>query len=262
MIKVHYAVQTCDVNSYQNPKRFCGDDRTLLSKKSIKSLIDSINYCIEEKNEVEHNVMIVEDKCTEDLIDFLKSLKENNNLKIKLHSLPKSGIVDSIRYCYSWLDKNGVDLVFQVQDDYLFSKNAIFESIDIFYQIMADTREHAIIQPFNDVTYWYFLYKNQTTPRMIAMGSKQYWIQIYDTSCSFLTSHLQFTRHWDLYDRFFELIPKVTTENNILENRSLNYMFTQRNVLGLATINTLSHHMQTQPDLYVDWKTIWNQIEI
>lgn len=262
MIKVHYAVQTCDVNSYQKPQRFCGDDRTLLSKKSIKSLIDSINYCNEKKNGVEHIVMIVEDKCTKELINFINSIKENSNIKIELHTLPKSGIVESIRYCYNWLDKNGVDLVFQVQDDYLFEKNAIYESLDMFYKTMYERKEHSIIQPFNDVTYWYFGYKNQITPRMIAMGESRYWIQIYDTSCSFLTSHIQFKQHWDLYEKFFELIPHVTKENNVLENRSLNYIFTQRNVLGLTPVNTLTHHIQTQPDPYVDWKVLWDSINI
>lgn len=42
MTTIHYALQTCDLKSYQNQKRFCGDNRTDLSKKSLKSLILSV----------------------------------------------------------------------------------------------------------------------------------------------------------------------------------------------------------------------------
>jgi hypothetical protein len=262
MVKVHYAVQTCDVNSYQKSQRFCGNDKTLLSKKSIKSLIDSINFCNEKKSGLEHVIMIVEDKCTDELISFIQTQIQNSNIKIELHSLPKSGIVESIRYCYEWLDQNGVDFVFQIQDDYIFSKSTIYESLDMFYRTLHETNQHCVIQPFNDVSYWHFQYKNRSTPRMIALGEKQYWIQIYDTSCSFLTSHVQFKQHWDLYEKFFELIPSASPENNVLENVSLNYMFTQKNILGLTPINTLTHHIQTQPDPYVDWKKLWDEIEI
>jgi hypothetical protein len=261
MTKIHYAVQTCDVKSYQNAKRFCGDDRTLLSKKSIKSLINSIKKCVEINKETYHYVNIIEDKCTNDLIQFIKKIikdESNSNINIELNSLStKTGIVESIRSCYEWLDNNGKDIVFQIQDDYIFSLDSIYDSVEHFFTTLQDTQSHCIIQPHNDITYWHFNYKNQSTPRLISLGKKGYWIQIYDTSCSFLTSHIQFKQHWDLYEKFFELIPKASIENNILENRSLNYMFVKKNVLGLTPINTLTHHMQTQPDLYVDWKPIW-----
>jgi hypothetical protein len=265
-VKIHYAVQCCDVKSYQNSQRICGDDRTLLSKKSIKSLLNSIKRCHELKLKTKHHVMIVEDNASQELIEFVKKEIQNGSTEdviIELHSLkPKTGIVDSIRYCYEWLDKNGKDIVFQIQDDYLFSVDAIHESVNHFFLVLNELQTHAIIQPFNDVNYWLHEYRNKSTPRLISLGQKGYWIQIYDTSCSFLTSHQQFVRHWDLYDKFFELIPKANAENNVLENRSLNYMFTKKNVLGLTPINTLSHHIQSQPDLYVDWKSIWNETEV
>jgi predicted ribosome-associated RNA-binding protein Tma20 len=265
-IEIHYAVQVCDVSSYQGKKRFCGNDRTLLSKKSIKSLFNSIKRCYELQPKTKHHVMIVEDNASQDLIEFIKKEITNElseDIVIKLHTLkPKTGISESIRYCYEWLTQNGKNIVFQIQDDYLFSIDSIHDSIEHFFVVLEESKTHPIIQPFNDITYWAFSYKNSSTPRMISLGKKGYWIQIYDTSCSFLTSHEQFVKHWDLYDKFFELIPNASEKNNILENRSLNYMFTKREVLGLTPINTLTHHIQTQPDLYVDWKEIWESTKI
>jgi len=262
MIKVHYAVQACDVKSYQNSKRFCGDDRTLLSKKSLKSLINSIKRCSDLKPDTHHFINVITDNCTEDLTSFIEKLikeERSTNITIELNPLSaKTGIIESIRSCYQWLDNYGCDFVFQVQDDYLFSPDCIYDSLQHFYVALTDFQTDCIIQPYNDVTYWNFIYKNRATPRLISLGEKGYWIQIYDTSCSFLTSHRQFKQHWDLYEKFFELIPHASLENNVLENKSLNLMFTERSVLGLTPINTLSHHIQTQPDLYVDWRAIWD----
>lgn len=265
-VSVHYAVQTCDSQSYQSSKRFCGTDRTLLSKKSMMSLINSIEDSVKKNPQCQHHVMIYKDRVSQDLDQFLDILTQKNsrpNISISQADLsPGSGIVDSISKCYQWLDNYGKDLVFQIQDDYLFAKSAIFDSIDQFFVAMNEHDTQPIIQPFNDITYWAFGYKNRSTPRLISLGKQGYWIQIYDTSCSFMTSHWQFRQHWDLYNKFLDLIPDLGKPQAKLENASLNYMFTQRGVLGLAPINTLSHHMQTQPDLYVPWQPLWDSIDV
>jgi predicted ribosome-associated RNA-binding protein Tma20 len=266
IVQIHYAVQLCDVFSYQNSRRFCVDDRTLLSKKSIKSLLNSIKKCYELKPYTQHNVMIVEDNASEQLIEFVKKMileESTENIKIELHSLkPKTGMVESIKYCYEWLSKNGKNIVFQVQDDYLFSLDAIHDSINQFFIVLDELKTHAIIQPFNDYYVWFNNSRNECTPRLISPGQNGYWIQIYNATCSFLTSHEEFNKHWDLYTEFFRLIPLATPENDMLENYSLNYMFVHKGVLGLTPINTLSHHIQFYPDPYISWEKIWNETEV
>lgn len=264
-ITIHYAMQLSDVLSYQNTQRFSGNDRTLLSKKSVRSLVNSINYCRTKNSELHHFLMIINDNSTPDLLQYVTNIitqEQNENFVLELHSLtPKTGMVDSLRYCYNWLDTNGQDLVFQVQDDYLFEENAIYDSVDQFYNTLHSLDTHAVIQPYNDVTYW-VSYKDRPTPRLVSIGKNSYWIQIYDTSCSFLTSHWQFQQNWDLYNEFFKLIPYASPSNRSLENKSLNYMFTQKGILGLTPIRTLSLHMQEVPDPYIDWQILWNKIDI
>ena len=264
MICVNYAVQVCDLASYQGGSRFCGDDRTILSKKSLQSLINSIAHCVDQRPSVQHHVMMVHDHTSEDLIKWITAMIDRHNgqsMTLELHALaPRTGIADSIEYCYQWLQQNHSDLIFQVQDDYLFDSWAIYDSLDQFYQIYQDCGIHAVIQPFNDISHWNHLYKNSATPRMISTGCHGYWIQIYDTSCSFMTSQWQFNQHWDLYREFFRLIPEKSPHG--LESRSLNHMFTRRGVLGMTPVNTLSHHIQQYPDPYQSWKKIWDQINI
>lgn len=265
MINIHYALQTCDTKSYQSQKRFCGDDKTELSMKSVKSFLQSIKHCSELKKDAIHNIAIIDDHSTEKLKVYHKKCKqdlETDNIKIELINLSdKQGISASIRECYKWLDVNGTDLVYQVQDDYIFIEQAIYEMIDIFYQIFCETENHCIVSPFNDPYLWNAVYKNKVVPRTVVVGKHRYWIQNYDTSCSFLTSHYQFKQHWDLYDKFLYL---TEYKDKGLESKSLNYLFTQRGILGLVPINSMAFHMQSdfEKDPYIDWKPIWDSINV
>jgi hypothetical protein len=264
-IQIHYALQVCDTKSFQNQKRYASDDRTEISKKSIKSFLESIKQtCITHPN-FNHNVVIVNDHSSKDLINFIKQIivkYQSSNININLINLFNvTGISESIKFCYNWLKENGKDLVYQVQDDYLFFPNAIGEMIDIYQQIYEQTGSDCIVSPFNDPWYWNTIYKNKCTPRTLIVGKNRYWIQYYDMCCSFLTSYQQFNRHWELYDKFFHLINK---KNNELENYSLNYILTKKGVLGLVPVNTLSFHLQsdTEKDPYLDYKPLWESIDI
>jgi hypothetical protein len=264
-IQVHYALQVCDVKSHQSQKRYASDDRTEISKKSIKSFLESIELaCITHPN-VKHSVAIINDHSSEDLIDFVKYhiIKyTSSSIQINLIDLTNvTGISESIKYCYTWLKDNGKDLVYQVQDDYLFFPNAIGDMIDIYQQVYSETGSECVVSPFNDPWYWHTIYRDRSTPRAVIVGKNGYWIQYYDMSCSFLTSYQQFNKHWDLYDKFFNLIG---SGSDGLENKSLNYMLTQRGVLGIVPVNTLSFHLQSdlEKDPHIDYKPLWESVKV
>lgn len=265
--QIHYALQTCDVKSYQGQKRFASDDRTLISKKCIKSFLESVKHCSEQK-ELVHHIAIIDDHCTQELKNFIqdchKSFSSDKIIIEYVELTDQTGIKKSIEYCYYWLQKNGKNLVYQVQDDYLFSKNAIFDMIEIYEQVKIETNSDSIICPWNDSWLWLTAYRNRTTPRTVIVGKNGYWIQYYDMSCSYLTSHEQFSQHWDLYYRFFELIDKKDKQKNDLENVSLNYMLTKRGVLGLVPVNSMAFHLQSdlEKDPHIDYKPLWDSISV
>lgn len=265
VINVHYAFQACDVKSHQNQPRFCGDDRTELSKKSLKSFLDSVQYCVNMKPNTIHTVAIIDDQSTYDLKQFFIQCKqqyESQSITINIINLSEPGLSSSIKNCYSWLSDNGKDLVYQLQDDFIFIKSTVYEMIDVFYQMFAETQTHCIVHPWNDSWLWQTFYRNKSTPRLVVVGKYRYWIQYYDMSCSFLTSHEQFCKHWDLYDKFLFLVDN--RKDSSLENISLNYMLTQRGVLGLVPINSLAFHMQTEleKDPHIQWEPLWNSIDV
>jgi len=262
-INFHYAYQICDTKSRENKPRICGDDRTLLSKKSIKSFLNSLVTLNEFLPESEHTVCFFNDHSSEELIQYVNQLIEENNsenLKLILQDTIDTGICQSIKQCYMWLQQNGKDFVYQVQDDYLFFPSALKEMYEVINQLKFETGYDIVVSPFNDFWLWLAIYRNSCTPRTVVVGKDRYWIQYYDMSCSFMTIHKEFSKHWDLYHEFFNLLEQGSKE---LESKSLNYMLTKR-AYGFIPVNNLAFHMQTEleEDPHIDWRPLWESINV
>ena len=260
MVDVYYALQTCDINSWQGTDRYAGT-KTEIVHKCVSSFFRSVAYAAKERPESVHRVLIIDDHSSPATVEFLhKCVKEctKDNVYVNFVPLEKTGVVESIKTCYEYMTKEGKELVYQVQDDYLYTETAIFEMIDVFMQLRNDVQTDAVIASFHDHRYWKTIYRYKVTPRMIFPAAYQNWMQIYDIPCTFLTSKEQFDRHWDLYYKFFDLIG--TDE---LEAGSLNKMFTERGVLGVQPFNSVALHMQdvVWKDPYIDWKQRWDSVE-
>jgi hypothetical protein len=61
MLKVHYALQTCDTGSNQGNKRYASDSKAEIIKKCVTSFFESIHNC----PNAEHHVMIFDDHSTD-----------------------------------------------------------------------------------------------------------------------------------------------------------------------------------------------------
>lgn len=269
-MQVHFAMQLCDRHSFQGHPRVCGDDRTALSQRSVMSLVDSVRVAAEIRPRAHFNLMLFADDISQDLQRFcwdVMSSVGQSNVQIDLRDIsPMHGIGDSILTCYQYMQDHGRDVVGQFQDDYLFQPQAISDSIDMLLQIQAHSNTDALVTPHHFAAFWRELYANQSTPRCIIIGPRDYWIQIYDIACTFITTHAQFSRHWDLYNIFIELCKMYQDGREFygLENQSLNHIMTRRAVLAVMPMRTLSHHVQSQRELdpHQDWRDLWNSINI
>ena len=130
--------------------------------------------------------------------------------------------------------------------------------VNMFYQLLEDVDTHAIVTSYNDPYVWSALYRYQSIPRVVIPGNKRYWLQVFDTPCTFLTSKHQFLKNYDLCE-------KLTTYDKDyvkMEVETINTMFTKRGVLGLIPINSVALHMQGElfMDPYIDWKQRWDSV--
>lgn len=261
-----FAYQVCDVSSNQNKKRFCSDDRTEISKKCIQSFFESLEYTASLCNGHTFVVKLFEDHCTKELKEFLIHIKNkysSEKILIEVESIINGGITNSMTACFNYIKTNDSDLVYLIQDDYLFTKTSIYEVIDIYYQMLTDVKTDGIVSPFNEHRYFLDSYRNKPTPRTILCGKNRYWIQYYDMSCSFLCSQTTLIKNWDLIEKFLSM-PPAGTDDGDLENVSLNYMLSKRGILGVVPIPSIALHMQSELEIdpYVDWKQLWNSIKI
>ena len=261
---IKYAIQTCDRFSNQNQKRYCGDDRLLLCKKSITSILKSIEYASKENSSVKHRIRFFEDRASQDLKDYLQRIVNRfnkGNISIDIVTLQGEGVMASIGACYDWLldTKEKADLIYQLQDDYLFIETGITEMIDMFYQLYNDAKTEAIISCYNDPWLWLTYYRYKSTPRVFMPGLKRYWIQYYDMSCSFLTSPNNIINNKDLLDKFLSMSPN----SGRLEADSLNYLLNRRGILGMVPVESVGLHVQSihEKDPFIDWKSIWDAVE-
>jgi hypothetical protein len=261
---IHYAVQVCDHTESMSSTRWVSNDRTLISKKSIASLLRSIKQARSSMPDVSHHVIVFTDRCTADLDSWLREAAATSlvpGLDITVEPLGhRSGKTASIRTCYQWLTDNGRDLVYQVQDDYIFQTNAIAECFDVWCQIRRDSPDqaHAIVQPYNHNELWRQVQYTQNN-LLVLPARYRYWIQIYDITCSFMTSHQQFIQHWDIYEQFFCLMDQ---NEQLLEAKSLNKILCDRHVLGITPIIGLSYHLDQNRDPYDCALDLWNSIDV
>lgn len=265
-MNVFYALQTCDAFSNQCKDRYTGTTKKEITWKCVTSFFTALKYAAKENKEVSHIVRIFDDRSSEETVEYLKLLTRTfnvDNIQIEFTKTKTPGIMESIRECYEWLYDFGTDLVYQVQDDYLFHETSIYEMIDVWYQIFHETGSHAMISPFNDNWLWLHSYRNITTPRAVISGCKRYWIQYYDTSCSFLTSIYNFKKYWKYLDDFLRM-PSTGDDNHNLENVTINRILTRNDVLGLIPMPSIALHLQSEleKDPYVDWKQWWDDVKI
>lgn len=261
-------VQVSDTRSLQNQKRVCGDDRTQLSKKSLRSLIDSLQHCAQQRPLAKIKICLVCDDASADLIEFCDKLQSQVHRTILVtikHLENNHKMSGSIGASYQWLQEQGRDLIAHFQDDYIFKPQAIDDCVDIWMQLQTEADTQAIVTPFQYAVYWLRHYDNIATPRAIKIGRNDYWIQLYDISCSFLTAHQQFSNHWDIYHDFFHRCDLFQQGQTVeLESKSLNTMLTQRGVLALGPMRNLSFHLQSdyERDPHQNWQDLWDTINV
>ena len=265
-MKVFYAVQTCDshFNIVSSNDRIVKVSKSDLIKVCLVSFMESVKYAADKDSNVDHIIKVFDDRSSDETLEFLKELKlyySNKNVLIdSIVNLETPGIMNSIRKCYEWLTEIATykDLVYQVQDDYLFEKSAIFEMIDVYFQMRIECETNAIISPHNATSLWASNYRNRSTPRTIICGRERLWIQCYDTSCSFLTNATNIKNQWVIFEKFLSL-PPDGGDTGDLENISLNYLFTRCGILGLIPINSLAIHTAREQDidLYANWEDKW-----
>ena len=265
---VNYALQTYDIASNYCFNRYCTNDKKELVHKCVSSFLKSVQYAAMLNPNNTHRVMVFDNGSTSDTIDLINRAAEKlsrENFKIELNQINTGSMIESIRRCYEWLRDTEGDIVYLVQDDYLYTEDAVHQMIDIFTKILEEAKHYCIVYPFNTPDNWLQQYRLRTTPRMIHPGERQYWIQCFDISCAFMTAREQLKKQWHWIDYFMSIdqVRGLHGSGN-LENISLNKIMVDEKVMALMPFESVALHMQgeREKDPYIDWKKRWDSIEL
>ena len=249
----------------QNRKRLFEYPKAEYALRSLYSLIKSIKYLLNKYSNIEVKLKIIDDKSNEENLSNIKELVSKSNLNIEIinHDNKEHNDVikkqtsnetfanlSSLLKCFEMGKKDGKDLIFFVEDDYLHFETALEEMISSYERISSQTNRELFICPSD---YPFFYMNNEKTSLLI--GSKRHWRTINKTLCTLLTSHRFIDKYWS---NFY---------NNCLDRHDpfekyLNELYQKE--ICISPLKSLSVHFANINSSYglspyIDYKSLWEE---
>ena len=248
----------------QNKKRIFEYPKIEYALRSLNSLIKNIKY-LNNNNNLEVKLKIVEDDSSDENLKKISDMINNSNLDIEVinhkNNIHKNIIkkqtnnatfsnLSSLLKCFEIAKDEGKDLVFFIEDDYIFFESALDEIVTSYERISSQINRELFICPTD---YPYFYMNSQKTNVLI--GSKRHWRLVSKTLCSFITSHTLIKEYWsNFYDNCLDRHdPFEKYLNKIYEKE-----------ICISPIKSLSLHMTNVNSSYglspfIDYKSLWDE---
>ena len=249
----------------QNKRRLFEKPKIEYSRRSINSLIKSINFCKKKYPSLKVKTIIVDDNSNEDNLKTIKKLIGNNNIEIvKLdHNKYKSVIKEqknnetfsnlaSLLQSFEIGKEKGEDLIFFVEDDYLHFEPMLEEMIASYERISSQIEKDIFMCP-SDYPYLYMT--NEKTN--ILIGNKRHWRTINKSLCTFLTSK-------NLLDKYWEKLNQNCLDRHDPFEKYINEIYQKE--ICISPLKSLSLHLTNVNSSYglspfINYKKLWDENE-
>ena len=249
----------------QNKRRLFEKPKIEYSKRSVNSLIKSVNFCQKKYPGLKIKTIIVDDNSNEDNLRIIKKLTENNNIEIiKLdHNKYKSVIKEqknnetfsnlaSLLQSFEIGKERGEDLIFFVEDDYLHLEPMLEEMISSYERISSQIEKDIFMCP-SDYPYLYMT--NEKTN--ILIGNKRHWRTINKSLCTFLTSK-------NLLDKYWEKLNQNCLDRHDPFEKYINEIYEKE--ICISPLKSLSLHLTNVNSSYglspfINYKKLWDENE-
>ena len=249
----------------QNKRRLFEKPKIEYSKRSVNSLIKSVNFCQKKYPGLKIKTIIVDDNSNEDNLRIIKKLIENNNIEIiKLdHNKYKSVIKEqknnetfsnlaSLLQSFEIGKERGEDLIFFVEDDYLHFEPMLEEMISSYERISSQIEKDIFMCP-SDYPYLYMT--NEKTN--ILIGNKRHWRTINKSLCTFLTSK-------NLLDKYWEKLNQNCLDRHDPFEKYINEIYEKE--ICISPLKSLSLHLTNVNSSYglspfINYKKLWDENE-
>ena len=250
--------------SDQNKKRIFNKDKEEYIKRSLNSLVVSINSFKKKFNKFEIYLTIVDQSDNEKMssmfdeifskLDFKPTIIafDKNELKSEINvdfNKDIFGNLSSLLKCFKIGKESESDLIFFLEDDYLHKKTLIEEMLLTYQRISSQTKKELILVPSD----YPFLYMEERLTNILT-GSHRHWQTLNKILCSFMTSKEMLETYWENF------LLTCQNHNNPIE-KHLNEICKKE--ICLSPIPSLSIHMANSNSIfgispYIDIKKEWD----
>ena len=218
------------------------DKETLISVCLI-SLKESLIKFL-ETNKLNITVNLIADNSNETFDKKLTNIIKSDKYLVINHTSKIKGNRGSYLECCDLAEK-AEDLIFFIEDDYLFEQNCIEEMLNTFSKISSLIKNDIIICPSDYPFYYDSLYA--TT---LFVGQNYKWRKVSETLLTYMFSK-------KILINYRDNIRKVGNTINEPFEKPLHDLYEKVNCL--APINSLSYHLsRSVPSVHEDWMRIWD----
>ena len=193
----------------QNKKRLFEQPKIEYSYRSIKSLINSIDFCKNKYPGIKIKTLIIDDNSKSINLDRIQNLIKGKNIEIlplnndkyktKIKEQRSKETFSNLASLFNSFEigKNqGEDLVFFIEDDYLHFEPMLEEMVASYERISSQIKHDIFMCP-SDYPYLYM--NNEKTNVLI--GNKRHWRTIKKTLCTFMTSINLLNKYWENFEK-------------------------------------------------------------
>ena len=258
VIRVNTEIEVWD----QNKRRLFEKPKIEYSIRSIKSLINSINYCQSKYLDLKIKTIILDDSSKIENLDKIKEIIKDVNgeiisldtkkfeAKIKKQKTQQTFYnLASLYQCFEIGKEIGEDLIFFIEDDYLHFETMLEEMIATYERVSSQVGKDIFMCPAD---YPYLYMNNEKTN--ILVGNKRHWRTITKTLCTFLTSK-------KLLDLYWENFTKNCEDRHDPFEKYINEIY--KNEFCISPLKSLSVHLTNVNSSYglspfINYKHLWD----
>ena len=249
----------------QNKKRLFEQPKVEYSYRSIKSLINSINFCQSKYPKIKIKTIIIDDNSKDINLSRIQKLINNQNIEIisLIHDNYKNLINEqksketfsnlaSLMNSFEIGKNQGDDLIFFIEDDYLHFEPMLEEMVASYERISSQLKKDIFMCP-SDYPYLYM--NNEKTN--ILIGNKRHWRTINKTLCTFMTSKNLINKYWENFE-------KTCKDRNDPFEKYINEIYDKE--ICISPLKSLSLHLTNINSSYglspfINYKKLWDQNE-
>ena len=250
----------------QNRRRLFEYPKIEYTKRSLNSLIRSINFLKNKHTNINVKTIIVDDNSSIEKLNVIKKVIDGNNIEfINLdYSKYREKISEqknketfanlaSLLQSFEIGKDAGEDLIYFIEDDYLHFEPMLEEMVASYERIASQLDKDIFMCP-SDYPYLYM--NNEKTNVLI--GNKRHWRTVDKTLCTFLTTKNLLDKYWD---NFY----KNCLDRHDPFEKYLNEIYSKE--ICISPLKSLSLHLTNINSSYglsplIDHKKLWEENEI